>query len=67
MSSIKVHKSAPEREPFAPLVRQILAALGEDPNRDGLLKTPSRVGSSPRAARICRTRGANGSRSDTDL
>ena len=43
MSSIKVHKSIPEREPFAPLVRQILSALGEDPNRDGLLKTPSRV------------------------
>lgn len=43
MSSIKVHKAAPEREPFAPLVRQMLAALGEDPNREGLLKTPSRV------------------------
>jgi GTP cyclohydrolase I len=43
MSSIKVHKAAVEREPFAPLVRQILAALGEDPAREGLLKTPSRV------------------------
>ncbi len=43
MSSIKVHKAAPERTPFAPQVREILAALGEDPAREGLLKTPSRV------------------------
>lgn len=43
MSSIKVHKASPEREPFAPMVRQILVALGEDPAREGLLKTPSRV------------------------
>jgi GTP cyclohydrolase I len=43
MSSIKVHKSAPASEPFAPKVRDILAALGEDPDREGLLKTPSRV------------------------
>jgi GTP cyclohydrolase IA len=42
MSSIKVHKPAPP-EPFAPLVRQILQSLGEDPNRAGLVKTPSRV------------------------
>ena len=43
MSSIKVHKSAPPSEPFAPMVREILRALGEDPEREGLLKTPSRV------------------------
>ncbi|MEO8199284.1 MAG: GTP cyclohydrolase I FolE [Gemmatimonadota bacterium] len=43
MSSIKVHKSPPAHEPFAPKVRDILVALGEDPDRDGLVKTPSRV------------------------
>jgi GTP cyclohydrolase I len=43
MSSIKVHKTAPASEPFAPKVRDILAALGEDPERPGLVKTPSRV------------------------
>jgi GTP cyclohydrolase I len=29
--------------PIAPLVRDMLAALGEDPGREGLLKTPERV------------------------
>lgn len=43
MSSIKVHKSLPAGEPFAPMVREILRALGEDPEREGLKKTPSRV------------------------
>ena len=43
MSSIKAHKSAPASLAFAPLVREILLALGEDPERDGLIKTPSRV------------------------
>lgn len=43
MSSIKVHKSKPAGEPFAPKVRDILIALGEDPDRAGLVKTPSRV------------------------
>ena len=32
----------PEK-PIAPLVREMLAALGEDPQRDGLLRTPDRV------------------------
>jgi GTP cyclohydrolase I len=33
----------PELEPFADKVREILAALGENPDRDGLVKTPERV------------------------
>jgi GTP cyclohydrolase I len=43
MSTSKVHKLAPPLAPFTDEVRHILAALGEDPNREGLLKTPSRV------------------------
>lgn len=44
MSSIKVSKTIPfQPVPFAPRVREILQALGEDPERDGLKKTPSRV------------------------
>jgi GTP cyclohydrolase I len=35
-------------EPFAEKVREILAALGENPGREGLLKTPERVESSLR-------------------
>ena len=35
-------------EPFADKVRAILASLGEDPGREGLLKTPERVESSLR-------------------
>ncbi|MBA3259431.1 MAG: GTP cyclohydrolase I, partial [Gemmatimonadales bacterium] len=38
----------PSSEPFADKVREILAALGEDPGREGLLKTPERVESSLR-------------------
>ena len=51
MSTIKVHKPTPqasEAEPFAEKVRDILAALGEDPEREGLVKTPERVESSLR-------------------
>jgi GTP cyclohydrolase IA len=33
----------PEPQPFADKVRDILVALGEDPGREGLLKTPERV------------------------
>src|ERR1051325_5076026 len=43
---IKVMQAAP-KEPkeksIAPLVEEILVALGEDPQRDGLLRTPERV------------------------
>jgi GTP cyclohydrolase I len=38
----------PHLEPFADQVRRILAALGEDPGRDGLVQTPERVESSLR-------------------
>src|SRR5215210_5641775 len=33
----------PDPEPFAGKVREIIAGLGEDPRREGLLKTPERV------------------------
>jgi GTP cyclohydrolase I len=38
----------PPTEPFADKVRDIVAALGEDPDREGLLKTPDRVEASLR-------------------
>jgi GTP cyclohydrolase I len=38
----------PHLEPFADKIRETLAALGEDPGREGLLKTPERVESSLR-------------------
>lgn len=43
MSSIKVRSIPPATAPFADHVRAMLAALGEDPERPGLIKTPSRV------------------------
>jgi GTP cyclohydrolase I len=41
-------RPAPEGEPFADKVGEILTALGEDPSREGLLKTPERVEASLR-------------------
>jgi GTP cyclohydrolase I len=41
-------KSAPQDQPFADKVRDIIAALGEDPEREGLIKTPDRVEASLR-------------------
>ncbi|HKT60668.1 MAG TPA: GTP cyclohydrolase I FolE [Gemmatimonadales bacterium] len=38
----------PHLEPFADQIREVLAAIGEDPGREGLLKTPERVESSLR-------------------
>jgi len=46
MSSTKAADAATRPlagEPFADLVRRILVALGEDPGREGLVKTPERV------------------------
>ena len=51
MSTIKALRGkppAPVPEPFADKVRDILAALGEDPDREGLVKTPERVEASLR-------------------
>ena len=38
----------PLEQPFADKVREILAALGEQPGREGLIKTPERVEASLR-------------------
>jgi GTP cyclohydrolase IA len=49
MSTMKALRTpTPHPEPFADKVREILAALGEDPDREGLVKTPDRVESSLR-------------------
>jgi GTP cyclohydrolase IA len=47
MKALK-QKPAPEDEPFADKVGEILAAIGEDPSREGLVKTPERVEASLR-------------------
>ena len=39
-------KSEPNEKKIAELVRQLLVELGEDPARDGLVKTPARVAKS---------------------
>jgi GTP cyclohydrolase IA len=41
-------ESEPAGQPFADKVRGILSALGEEPDREGLLKTPERVEASLR-------------------
>ncbi len=50
MSTTKGRKErgSPPAEPFADKVRDILTALGEDPTREGLVKTPQRVEASLR-------------------
>jgi GTP cyclohydrolase I len=40
---VKMMQAAAPEKNIAPLVEEILAALGEDPKRDGLLRTPERV------------------------
>jgi GTP cyclohydrolase IA len=49
MSTTKAPEAlSPKLAPFVDKVRAILAALGEDPNRPGLIKTPERVEASLR-------------------
>jgi GTP cyclohydrolase I len=40
---VKVMRAATQEKNIAPLVEEIIASLGEDPKRDGLLRTPERV------------------------
>jgi GTP cyclohydrolase I len=40
---VKVISAKREEKPVAPLIRGVLEALGEDPERDGLQRTPDRV------------------------
>lgn len=49
LEEVRAGASAPLRQPFdeariARAVREILLAIGEDPDRDGLVETPQRVG-----------------------
>jgi GTP cyclohydrolase IA len=43
VSVARRHEADPDRPAFDELVREQLRQLGEDPERDGLLKTPERV------------------------
>jgi len=40
---VKVISPKPAEKPFAPLIGEVIEALGEDPKREGLLRTPERV------------------------
>lgn len=40
---VKMIKPKTEDESMAPLIEELLARLGEDPKRDGLVRTPQRV------------------------
>jgi GTP cyclohydrolase I len=43
-AAVRVIRSRLEEQPVAPLIRELLGRLGEDPQRDGLVRTPERVG-----------------------
>ena len=43
-AAVRVIPSRLEEQPVAPLIRELLGRLGEDPQRDGLARTPERVG-----------------------
>ena len=40
---VKIISNKPPDHPIAPLIKGVLEALGEDPSRDGLVRTPERV------------------------
>ena len=40
---VKVMQPKPDEQSIAPLIREVLGRLDEDPGRDGLLQTPDRV------------------------
>jgi GTP cyclohydrolase I len=40
---VKVISPAAEEQSIAPLIREVLALLGEDPRREGLVRTPERM------------------------
>jgi GTP cyclohydrolase I len=42
-AAVKVMQSKRQKEPIAPLIERMLAELGEDPSREGLLRTPDRA------------------------
>lgn len=42
-SSVKLIQARPGEESLAPLVSEMLSRLGEDPTREGLVRTPERV------------------------
>jgi GTP cyclohydrolase I len=42
-AEIKVITPNPEAQPLAPLIEDLLSRLGEDPKREGLVRTPRRV------------------------
>ena len=42
-AAVRVIDSQFEEQPLAPLIRDLLGRLGEDPQRDGLVRTPERA------------------------
>ena len=42
-AAIRIFDAQPEERPLAPRIQELLENLGEDPHRDGLLRTPERV------------------------
>jgi GTP cyclohydrolase I len=42
-AAVKVLEARKPAKPIAPLISEMLVSLGEDPTRDGLLRTPERV------------------------